>query len=165
VSGGKCRVEAVIAGEISTIVEEFALASGVSGDVAAMRQDRRKSIRPLQYLAESLNHLLVVVKGAIFEVNPAEPVRAAEEDAAGVEGGDGLEFGGRERPDCRVGGEADVAVFPVIASETAEESCHVAGRCFDLQRAEVDQATDDIAGEQNVIVPDVAQAGLHGKRQ
>ncbi len=129
-----------------------------------MGRDRRKSICSFHNLAEALDHPLAVIEDAAFNVDPAEPIRAAEEDATGVEGSDGLEFCGRQWANCRVSGEADAAGLCVVTGEAAEESGHVAGGSFDLHRAEIDQAGDSVAGEQDVIVPDVAEARLEVKR-
>ena len=56
--------------------------------------------------AEAFDHLSVVLEFAAFDVNPADPVAAGEDRAAGVESMGGKGFVVRERTHGVVGGEA-----------------------------------------------------------
>ena len=51
-----------------------------------------------------------------------------------------------------------------LAREAAEQAGDVGGGGVDVHGAEVDEAGDFVAGEEHVVVPDVAQAGLQWER-
>jgi hypothetical protein len=58
------------------------------------------------------------------------------------------------------GGESGLPPLAIVADQTSEQACDVAGARIDSRGAEVDDAGDLVAGKQDVIVPNVAEAPL-----
>ena len=121
----------------------------------------------------------MVVESATIDVNPADPVAAGKHVAAGIEGVRGAGFFRAERADSVVGGEAFLPsigdrrrTFPLPLptregrkrrSKAPKQAGDVGRRSVDVDCAEIDEAGDFVAGEENVVLPDVAQAGLQPK--
>ncbi len=95
---------------------------------------------------------------------PFYPVYPGEQDLGLVEGRDELSFVVRKRTNAFVSGDGGLPILWIILAEAASETSHVGGDSLDSHCAEIDDPGDLVTLEENVVMPDIAEAGLQDNR-
>ncbi len=100
----------------------------------------------------------------LLDVYPFYPVYPGEQNLRLVEDRHELSFVLGKRTCGFVGVECGLPITGVSSAQASGKPGNVGGNALDSHRAEIDDAGYLIANEEDVVVPDIAEAGLKGNR-
>src|SRR5262245_35724029 len=130
----------------------------------APRRARCKMLHPFRNCLHPFRHEVMIFVWAILDVEPVQPIRGAEHHAGPIEHASQRCFRYVQGTNVTVRGKTGVPHIHIVADQAAQHAAQIGRRGVNAHAAIVDDAVNLIAGEENVIVPDVANAWLQSTR-